>query len=242
MALQNSSGAEHERGAGAAPDPRSDQAHAGPPRADTASPSDGEAFDERAVAGAGTVQPRSQQAAVDVKADERGHFIGIPSARSAPTRPRAKQNIPPALRRAILARDQGRCRVPGCTHTSFVDVHHIVPRSEGGLNDPDNLLTICCGHHRATHRGELGIERDPHGNLCFYHADGSPYGSTQDLGGGPELMDRYAKVFSALRHLGFRERDIRAVLAELRRDAELRSASLERLLREALRRIRIGRV
>jgi hypothetical protein len=27
----------------------------------------------------------------------------------------AKQSIPPALRHAVLARDQRRCRVPGCT-------------------------------------------------------------------------------------------------------------------------------
>jgi hypothetical protein len=163
----------------------------------------------------------------------------MPGARSAPASPRAKQSLPPALRRAILTRDQGRCRVPGCTHGGFVDVHHIVPRSEGGRNEPENLLTICGGHHRATHRGELGIERDPDGKLCFRHADGSAYGAVGS-GGTPELMDRYAKVFSALRQLGFREREVRAVLAALQSDAELRTASLERLLREALRRIRLA--
>jgi hypothetical protein len=154
--------------------------------------------------------------------------------------PRAKQSLPPALRRAVLARDQGRCRVPGCTHSGFVDVHHIVPRSEGGQNVPENLLTICIGHHRATHRGALGIERDPNGKVCFRHADGSAYGSAVEPGGAPVLIDRYAKVFSALRNLRFREREIRAVLTELQGDAELQGASLEQLLREALRRIRLA--
>jgi Holliday junction resolvasome RuvABC DNA-binding subunit len=46
-----------------------------------------------------------------------------------------------------------------------------------------------------------------------------------------------AKLFSALRNLGFREREVRAVLAELRSDDELRDASIECLLREALRRM-----
>jgi hypothetical protein len=115
-----------------------------------------------------------------------------------------------------------------------------VPRSEGGTNAPDNLLTICGGHHRATHRGELGIERDSNGNVCFRHADGSTYGRAVGPGNSPELLERYTKVFAALRHLRFREREIRAVLAELQRDAELRSATLERLLREALRRIRLA--
>jgi Holliday junction resolvasome RuvABC DNA-binding subunit len=48
----------------------------------------------------------------------------------------------------------------------------------------------------------------------------------------------HAKVFSALRHLGFRERDVHAVLAALRADVDLRDAPAEHLLREALRQIR----
>jgi Holliday junction resolvasome RuvABC DNA-binding subunit len=41
-----------------------------------------------------------------------------------------------------------------------------------------------------------------------------------------------------LRQLGFREAEVKIVLSELRRDPELDGASVERLLREALRRIR----
>src|SRR5690606_11147398 len=33
-------------------------------------------------------------------------------------RPRARQNIQPALRRAVLGRDR-QCRVPGCNHSTF---------------------------------------------------------------------------------------------------------------------------
>ena len=54
----------------------------------------------------------------------------------------------------------------------------------------------------------------------------------------PRVVDAQAKVFSALRHLGFREGEVKTVLAELRCDAELHGASVEHLLREALRRIR----
>jgi HNH endonuclease len=185
-------------------------------------------------------QARSDQAHVGRRSVGSTGSAAPSTHRSVITSPRARQSLPPALRRAILARDHGRCRVPGCTHASFVDVHHIVPRCEGGRNDPDNLLTLCGGHHRATHRGELGIERARDGNLRFRHADGSAYGSAVDPGNSPELMERYAKIFSALRHLGFRERELRAVLGELQSDAELRSASLEWLLREALRRIRLA--
>lgn len=148
-------------------------------------------------------------------------------------RPRAKQSIPPALRRAILARDQHRCRVPGCTHATFVDVHHIVPRSEGGSNDPANLLTICGGHHRAVHRGELSIEPGGESGFLFRHADGTLHGQPVTA----HAVDAHAKVFSALRHLGFREREVRAVLAELQSD-DHPQPTVAGLLSEALRKIR----
>ena len=105
--------------------------------------------------------------------------------------PRAKQSIPPALRRAVLMRDQRRCRAPGCTHATFVDVHHVRPRAEGGRNEASNLLTLCGAHHRAVHRGELLIEREHDGALIFRHADGSAYGHPV----APRLIDAHAKIF-----------------------------------------------
>jgi hypothetical protein len=150
---------------------------------------------------------------------------------------RAKQTIPPALRRAVLLRDQHRCRVPGCRNATFLDLHHIELRSEGGRNNLENIVTTCGAHHRAAHRGELLIERDAHGGVRFRHADGTQYGHPLE----PKALDVQAKLFSALRGLGFREREVRAVLAELQADAELRDASLE-LLREGLRRIHLPSV
>jgi hypothetical protein len=162
-----------------------------------------------------------------------------PSAASLGVEPsrRAKQSIPPAMRRAVLARDQHRCRVPGCNHATYVDVHHVVPRSEGGRNEPANLLTLCGAHHRAAHRGEIVIGRNRDGEVSFAHADGTPYGQAL----APRRVDAQTKVFSALRHLGFREREIKTVQAELLADDDLRDAPPERLLREALCRIRITR-
>lgn len=154
---------------------------------------------------------------------------------AAPARPipRAHQSVPPALRRAVLTRDRRRCRVPGCTHSTFVDVHHVQPRAEGGRNEASNLMTLCSAHHRAVHRGEMVIERAREGSFIFHHADGAAYGTPT----APRLIDAHAKVFSALRQLGFREGAVKAVLAVLRHDAELAGATVERLLREALRRI-----
>lgn len=60
--------------------------------------------------------------------------------------------IPPKTRREVLARDRHRCRRKGCDHTRFLEVHHIVPRSRGGGNDLDNLITLCSSCHALLHQ------------------------------------------------------------------------------------------
>jgi len=67
---------------------------------------------------------------------------------------RNTSTIPPRIRREILARDRHRCRRKGCNHTRFLDIHHIVPRAEGGTNDPRNLVTLCRACHRLWHEGK----------------------------------------------------------------------------------------
>lgn len=145
---------------------------------------------------------------------------------------RAKQTVPPAVRRAVLRRDHERCQVTGCRNTTFLDLHHIELRSEGGQNDPENLVTVCTVHHRAAHRGELVISGNPT-RVRYQHADGTEYGRAVVA----QVVDAQTKVFSALRGLGFRESQVHVVLAELRLHSDLRGASTERLLREALQRL-----
>jgi hypothetical protein len=145
---------------------------------------------------------------------------------------RAKQDVPPAVRRAVLRRDHGRCRVPGCRNSAFLDVHHIVPRSEGGGHHAENLVTVCGAHHRALHRGELEVQSKA-STARFQHADGSFYGGVAN----PKTLDLTSKVFSALRGLGFREAEVRAVLGELRTRDELHGACIQDWLRAALARL-----
>ena len=64
---------------------------------------------------------------------------------------RNKSTIPPRTRREVLARDRHRCRRKGCNHTRFLDIHHIIPRSTGGTNDPENLITLCTTCHQLWH-------------------------------------------------------------------------------------------
>ncbi|MFZ5891815.1 MAG: HNH endonuclease [Myxococcota bacterium] len=121
---------------------------------------------------------------------------------------RASQTIPPAVRRQVMRRDNGRCVVNGCKHATFVDAHHLKPRSEGGRHEPDNLVCLCAAHHRAVHQGRLVIEGQPSTGLTFKHADGTQYGGALLVG----AADRNAQVFAALRGMGFKERECRTAL------------------------------
>jgi 5-methylcytosine-specific restriction endonuclease McrA len=147
--------------------------------------------------------------------------------------PRATQTIPPALRRAVLLRDQHRCQVPGCNNATWVDVHHLELRSDGGRHSLENLICACGSHHRAAHRGAITIDRNEGGALRVRHADGSEYGRSVK----PQVLEVCAKVFSALRNLGFREAQVRAALEQLQREPALAQASFDGLLREALARL-----
>jgi len=71
---------------------------------------------------------------------------------------RKTRAVPPALRRALQARDGG-CRFPGCSHRRFVDAH-------------ENLLLLCRHHHRRVHEGGFGVERAADGHIRFSRSDG----------------------------------------------------------------------
>jgi hypothetical protein len=130
----------------------------------------------------------------------------------------------------VLQRDQHRCRVPGCKNATFLDLHHIQPRGAGGKNEAANLLSVCSAHHRALHRGQLRIEGAA-GAVRVLHADGRAYGQPST----PGSLEVQRKAFSALCGLGFRESQVRTAMAELRQRVELREATAEQWLRDALR-------
>lgn len=64
---------------------------------------------------------------------------------------RATRAIPPALRRALDARDRG-CQWAGCdAPTDWCDAHHIEHWADGGSTDLTNLVLLCRTHHTAMH-------------------------------------------------------------------------------------------
>jgi hypothetical protein len=93
--------------------------------------------------------------------DESGRIVDI----GARTR-----TIPPALRRALHARDR-TCRFPGCGGR-FGQGHHIRHWAHGGPTTLSNLALLCRRHHRAVHEEGYQVTRLPDGELRFVHPNG----------------------------------------------------------------------
>lgn len=53
------------------------------------------------------------------------------------------------IRVSILERDHYKCQE--CGFFKYLEVHHILPRSQGGSNDPTNLITLCRRCHAKKH-------------------------------------------------------------------------------------------
>jgi hypothetical protein len=70
---------------------------------------------------------------------------------------RKTRTIPPAIRRALNARDPGCC-FPGCTRRQYLDAHHIEHWADGGETKLSNLLHLCRTHHRLVHEGGVTVE------------------------------------------------------------------------------------
>jgi hypothetical protein len=83
---------------------------------------------------------------------------------------RKTRSVPPALRRALNARDR-TCRFPGCMHRRMLDAHHVRHWIDGGETKLSNLLNCCRRHHRYLHEYAFSAElRD--GELVFLDPDG----------------------------------------------------------------------
>jgi len=152
----------------------------------------------------------------------------LPATVTTARPPRAPQTVPPAVRRYVLHRDHGRCVVPGCAHGSFLDVHHLCARAEGGTHEPDNLVTLCAGHHAALHAGQLSIEGRPSTKLRFRRGDGTSYAEAPSA----RSVAVSERVIRGLRRLGFSERDSKSVVARVLETMDALCA--ETLLRTAI--------
>ncbi len=85
---------------------------------------------------------------------------------------RKTRSIPPALRRALKARDGG-CLFPGCDATLHVEGHHVHHWAHGGETSMRNLASLCRHHHRLVHEGGFGVEHRGDGTFRFTRPDGT---------------------------------------------------------------------
>ena len=84
---------------------------------------------------------------------------------------RKRRIVSTSIRRALWSRDRG-CAYPGCSHTRFVDAHHIEHWANGGETSLDNTVLLCSNHHQLVHEGGYSIHRDQHGSRYFQRPDG----------------------------------------------------------------------
>ena len=69
--------------------------------------------------------------------------------------------IPATIRRAVILRDNSECAYRSqmgkqrCASRQWLQIHHVIPRSNGGSNMLENLKLLCATHHRYVHE-ELG--------------------------------------------------------------------------------------
>ncbi len=96
---------------------------------------------------------------IDVTVIDNGQLKAVGKAGSA---------IPPRTRRYVIHRDGG-CTADGCVSRYRLQPHHILERSHGGSDDPDNLVTLCWFHHHVVvHQRGYTIDPDsPPGRRRF---------------------------------------------------------------------------
>jgi hypothetical protein len=87
---------------------------------------------------------------------------------------RKTRTIPPAIRRALNARDPGCC-FPGCTSTRWLDAHHVQHWADGGATKLSNLVSLCRVHHRLVHEGDIRVEAIAGGGWRFCRPDGREF-------------------------------------------------------------------
>jgi hypothetical protein len=69
----------------------------------------------------------------------------------------ARQYIPVKVKYPVILKYQGGCGAidpetgEPCNSRDGIDVHHKVPVSQGGTDDPSNLMLLCYKHHKLEH-------------------------------------------------------------------------------------------
>jgi hypothetical protein len=84
------------------------------------------------------------------------------------------ENIPVAIRRAVLWRDKYKCAWPRCGRpAAWSDIHHIKHKKDGGKTSVDSCVCLCQFHHDiCIHRRGWRIAVNPDGSVSVFGPDG----------------------------------------------------------------------
>lgn len=78
--------------------------------------------------------------------------------KKALTKTKERKSIPQSVAIRVLTEAGYRCAVPTCRATLAMNLHHIWQVSEGGPNDPNNLVALCANCHTFHHQGIIPAE------------------------------------------------------------------------------------
>lgn len=90
---------------------------------------------------------------------------------------RKKRLVTDALAMAVWTAWLRQCAMPGCNHSQFIEFHHIVEWSRGGLTNPENILPLCTYCHSLVSKRIVELRLDPLSSrrLIFSFRDGSTF-------------------------------------------------------------------
>jgi 5-methylcytosine-specific restriction endonuclease McrA len=82
---------------------------------------------------------------------ERKRLASAKRPRAAGAMVSRSRHVPAAVKRAVWARDEGRCAFVGhagrCAERGFLEFHHVVPFADGGATEAENLQLRCRAHN-----------------------------------------------------------------------------------------------
>ncbi len=87
---------------------------------------------------------------------------------------RAQRLATDAQVNALMTMWGHQCAMPGCTHTRFMEIHHMKEWADGGETNMDNLIPLCSACHSLVTDGWALIERQGK-QICFFMGDGSAF-------------------------------------------------------------------
>jgi len=78
------------------------------------------------------------------------------------------QKVSPGARTKIINRDNNSCLRCRLGDETKLEVHHVLPISQGGTNDDSNLATLCSRCHKAAHEGAKSTGRTAYARGGFH--------------------------------------------------------------------------